>query len=67
MRIRVKGAEGENLSDVFTEQHLGVTQAGERIGLVTFILGTRCFYDEKCRLEPIESPFGPKVLPMSSE
>jgi putative transposase len=25
------------------------------------------FDDETCRLEPIENPFGPKVLPMSSE
>jgi len=23
--------------------------------------------DETCRLEPIENPFGPKVLPMSPE
>ena len=25
------------------------------------------FDDETCRLEPIENPFGPKVLPMCSE
>jgi len=25
------------------------------------------FAEEKCRLEPIENPFGPKVLPMSPE
>jgi hypothetical protein len=25
------------------------------------------FDDETCRLEPIESPFGPKVFPMSPE
>jgi hypothetical protein len=25
------------------------------------------FDDETCRLEPIENPFGPKVLPMSPE
>ena len=25
------------------------------------------FDDETCRLEPIENPFSPKVLPMSSE
>ena len=46
----------------------GVTQVGERIWLVTFMhydLGY--FDDETCRLEPIENPFGPKVLPMSSE
>jgi len=25
------------------------------------------FGDETCRLEPIENPFGPKVLPMCSK
>ena len=41
---------------------------GERIWLVTFMhydLGY--FDDETCRLEPIENPFGPKVLPLRSE
>jgi len=45
-----------------------VTQVGERIWLVTFMpydLGY--FDDETCRLEPIENPFGPKVLPIHSE
>jgi putative transposase len=49
-------------------QNVGVTQVGERIWLVTFMhydLGY--FDDETCRLEPIENPFGPKVLPMSPE
>jgi len=45
-----------------------VAQVGERIWLVTFMhydLGY--FDDETCRLEPIENPFGPNVLLMSSE
>ena len=57
-----------NLSHVFAGQKVGVTQVGERIWLVTFMpydLGY--FDDETCRLEPIENPFGPKVLPMSPE
>jgi len=57
-----------NLSQVFAGQNVGVTQVGDRIWLVTFMqydLGY--FDDESCRLEPIENPFGPKVLPMSSE
>lgn len=52
-----------NLSQVFAGQNVGVTQVGQRIWLVTFIqydLGY--FDDETCRLEPIQSPFGPKVL-----
>ena len=52
---------------MFAGQNVGVTQVGERIWLVTFMqydLGY--FDDETCRLEPIENPFGPKVLPMCS-
>jgi putative transposase len=57
-----------NLSMVFSGQNVGVKQVSERIWLVTFMqydLGY--FDDETCRLEPIENPFGPKVLPMSPE
>ena len=49
------------MSDRLTDQARGVW-------LVTFThydLGY--FDDETYRLEPIENPFGPKVLPMSSE
>jgi putative transposase len=66
-RICFKGRK-VNLSHVFAGQNMGVTQVGERIWLVTFMqydLGY--FDDETCRLEPIENPFGPKVLPMCSE
>ncbi len=57
-----------NLSHVFAGQNVGVTQVGERVWLVTFMrydLGY--FDDETCRLEPIENPFQPRVLPMCSE
>jgi putative transposase len=66
-RICFKGRK-VNLSQVFAGQNVGVLQVGERIWLVTFMhydLGY--FDDETCRLEPIENPFGPKVLPMSPE
>jgi putative transposase len=66
-RICFKGRK-VNLSHVFAGQNVGVTQVGDRIWLVTFMqydLGY--FDDETCRLEPIDNPFGPKVLPMSSE
>ena len=49
-------------------QAVGVTQVGERVWLVTFMdydLGY--FDDEAIRVEPIENPFGPKLLPMSPE
>jgi putative transposase len=57
-----------NLSQVFAGQNVGVTQVNDRLWLVTFMhydLGY--FDDETCRLEPIDNPFGPKVLPMSPE
>ena len=66
-RICFKGRK-VNLSHVFAGQNVGVTQDGERIWLVTFMrydLGD--FDDETCRLEPIENPFAPKLLPMSPE
>ncbi|WP_371419394.1 IS481 family transposase [Bradyrhizobium sp. CCBAU 051011] len=57
-----------NLSVVFAGQNVGIKQVSDRIWLVTFMnydLGY--FHDETCRLEPIDNPFGPKVLPMSPE
>jgi putative transposase len=57
-----------NLSQVFAGQKVGVKQTAEHIWLVTFMeydLGY--FDDETCRLEPIDDPFGPRLLPMSPE
>jgi putative transposase len=57
-----------NLSHVFAGQHVGVKQTDDRIWLVSFMdydLGY--FDDETCRLEPINNPFGPTVLPLSPE
>ena len=57
-----------NISQVFAGQQVGVRQVSDRIWLVSFMdydLGY--FDDETCRLEPIDNPFGSRVLPMSSE
>ena len=57
-----------NVSQVFAGQDVGVRQVGDRLWLVTFMdydLGY--FDDETCRLEPIDNPFGSKLLPMSPE
>ena len=57
-----------NLSQVFAGQCVGIKQVEDRLWLVTFMdydLGY--FDDETCRLESVENPFGPKVLPMSPE
>jgi putative transposase len=45
---------------------VGIKQTGERIWLPNFMpydLGY--FNNETCRLEPIDNPFGPKLLPLS--
>jgi putative transposase len=58
-----------NVSQVFAGQTVGVKQVSEHVWLViTFMeydLGY--FDDETCRLEPIDNPFGSKLLPMSPE
>jgi putative transposase len=57
-----------NLSHVFAGQPVGIRQVDDRIWLVTFMhydLGY--FDDETCRLEPINNPFVPALLPMSPE
>jgi putative transposase len=57
-----------NVSQVFAGQKVGVKQVDDHVWLVTFMhydLGY--FDDETCRLEPIDNPFGPRLLPMSPE
>jgi putative transposase len=64
-RICFKGRK-INLSHVFAGQKVGIKQVDDRIWLVSFMqydLGY--FDDETCRLEPIDNPCGPTVLPMS--
>jgi putative transposase len=66
-RISFKGRK-INLRHVSGGQNVGVTQVSGRVCLITFMqcdLGY--FDDEAIRLEPIENPFAPKMLPMSSE
>ena len=55
-------------SSALISTSFGVERLPDRIWLVTFMhydLGY--FDDETCRLEPIENPFGPKLLPVRSE
>ena len=55
-----------NLSTVFAGQKVGVKQVTKNIWLVSFMQYDLGYFDhETCRLEPIENPFSPKVLPMS--
>ena len=55
-----------NLSTVFAGQNVGVKEVSDKIWLVTFMHYDLGFFDhETCRLEPVDNPFEPKVLPMS--
>jgi hypothetical protein len=64
--VRLHGRK-VNLSHVFAGQNVGVTQVGERIWLATFMRYDLGYFDDQtCRLEPIDNPFTPKVLPMCS-
>ena len=57
-----------NLSLVFTGQSVGIEQVSDNIWLVSFMDYDLGYFDHQtCRLEPLDNPFGPKVLPMSPE
>jgi putative transposase len=52
-----------NLSLVFAGQKVGIKQVSEEIWLVTFMDYDLGYFDhETCRLEPLDNPFGPRVL-----
>lgn len=54
-----------NLSQVFAGQNVGIKEVQEGIWLVSFMDYDLGYFDETShRLEPLENPFGPKVLPM---
>jgi hypothetical protein len=57
-----------NLSNVFARQKVGIKQVDDRLWLTSFMTYDLGYFDEdSCRLEPIEDPFGSKVLPVSSK
>jgi len=55
-----------NLSTVFAGQKVGIKQVSEEIWLVTFMDYDLGYVDhETCRLEPLDNPFGPRVLQLT--
>ncbi len=57
-----------NFSTVFAGQDVGIKEVKEKIWLVSFMEYDLGYFDEDSRrFEPINNPFGAKVLPMSSE
>jgi putative transposase len=56
-----------NFSYVFAGQNVGIKEVEDKIWLVSFMDYDLGYFDEdSCRLEPLDNPFGPKVLTMSS-
>jgi putative transposase len=46
----------------------GIAPLSDHIWLVSFMeYGLRYFDHEICRMDPLDNPFGPKVLPLSPE
>ena len=57
-----------NLSTALAGQKVGITEVNDKIWLVSFMQYDLGYFDEEsCRVEPLDNPFGAKVLPMSSE
>jgi hypothetical protein len=55
-----------NISTVLTGLSLGIKEVDDGIRLVSLMDYDLGYFDhETCGLEPLDNPFGPKVLPMS--
>jgi putative transposase len=60
------GTKKVNLSQVFAGQNVGIRQEEDNIWLVSFMQYDIGYFDlESCRVEPVDNPFGLKVLSMS--
>jgi len=59
------GRKKINFSQVFAGQAVGIKEVHDDIWLVSFMDYDLAYFDLETRvLEPLENPFGPKVLPM---
>jgi hypothetical protein len=57
-----------HLTSVLSGQNVGIKEVEDDIWLVSFMEYDLGYFDKQtCKLEPLPNPFGPKVLPMSSE
>ncbi len=56
-----------NLSEVLSGQNVGIKEVEDKVWLVSFMDYDLGYFDEHtCKLKPLDNPFGPRVLPMSS-
>jgi putative transposase len=55
-----------NISHVLADQRSGIKEVDEGNRIVRFMQYDIGYFDlEACRAEPVQNPFGPKVLPIS--
>jgi putative transposase len=59
------GKKKINFSTVFAGQAVGIKEVHDDIWLVSFMDYDLSYFDLETRVEPLENPFSPKVLPMS--
>ena len=63
--VRPKHLSDPNFSQVFAGQAVGIKEVHDDIWLVSFMDYDFGYFDLETRvLEPLQNPFGPKVLPM---
>jgi len=64
-RICLKGKK-IHFSTVFAGQNVGIKEVDDTIWLVSFMQYDLGYFDEQtCRFDPLDNPFGSKLLPMS--
>jgi putative transposase len=64
--VSVSTANKINFGTVFAGQAVGIKEVHDDIWLVSVMNYDLRYFDRETRvLEPLENPFGPKVLPMS--
>ena len=66
LRLHLSRQTQINFSAVFAGQAVGLKEAHNDVWRVSFMEYDLGYFDLETRvLEPLENPFGPKVLPMS--
>jgi hypothetical protein len=64
--LSLKGQLFRKTASIFAGQAVGIKEVHDDIWLVSFMDYDLGYFDLETRaLEPLENPFGPKVLPMS--
>jgi hypothetical protein len=66
LRSYLSSKKKSKFSQVFAGQAVGIKEVHDDIWLVSFVEYDLGYFDLETRvLEPLENPFGPKLLPMS--